>query len=103
MPNINLIGTEPDQIPTNADLGTLAFLDQDYVNVGNLIVATVDITSEARVARFSTANATITGGSITGVTIPLVGTLAATNFSTIRQIQCRKCCKSRIRNGCGCL
>ena len=82
MPNINLIGTEPDQIPTNADLGTMAFQDQDYVNVGNLIVATVDVTSEARIARFSTANATITGGSITGVTIPLIGTLSATNFST---------------------
>jgi hypothetical protein len=82
MPNINLIGTEPDQIPTNADLGTLAFQDQDYVNVGNLIVATVDVTTEARFARFSTANATITGGSLSGVSIPLVSTLAVTNFSS---------------------
>jgi len=71
MPNINLIGTEPDQIPTNADLGTMAFQDQDYVNVGNLIVATADVTTEARFARFSTANALITGGSVT-----------ATNFSS---------------------
>jgi hypothetical protein len=82
MPNINLIGTEPDQIPTNADLGTMAFQDQDYVNVGNLIVATVDVTTEARFARFSTANATITGGSLSGVTIPLVSTLAVTNLSS---------------------
>ena len=82
MPNINLIGTEPDQIPTNADLGTMAFQDQDYVNVGNLIVATVDVTTEARFARLSTANATITGGSLSGVTIPLVATLLVTNFST---------------------
>ena len=82
MPNINLIGTEPDQIPTNADLGTMAFQDQDYVNVGNLIVATVDVTTEARFARFSTANATITGGSLSGVSIPLVSTLSVTNFST---------------------
>jgi hypothetical protein len=81
MPNINLIGTEPDQIPTNADLGTLAFQDQDYVNVGNLIVATVDVTTEARFARFSTANALITGGSLTGGTGEF-STLTATNFSS---------------------
>ena len=81
MPNINLIGTEPDQIPTNADLGTLAFQDQDYVNVGNLIVATVDVTTEARFARFSTANALITGGSLTGGT-GAFSTLTATNFSS---------------------
>jgi len=81
MPNINLIGTEPDQIPTNADLGTLAFQDQDYVNVGNLIVATADITTEARIARFSTANALITGGSVTGITGSATYWLVSTGLS----------------------
>jgi hypothetical protein len=81
MPNINLIGTEPDQIPTNADLGTLAFQDQDYVNVGNLIVATADITTEARIARFSTANALITGGSVTGITGSATFWLVSTGLS----------------------
>jgi hypothetical protein len=81
MPNINLIGTEPDQIPTNADLGTLAFQDQDYVNVGNLIVATADITTEARIARFSTANARITGGSVTGITGSATFWLVSTGLS----------------------
>jgi hypothetical protein len=33
-----LIGTGPNQVPSNADLGTLAYQDSDYVNVGGLIV-----------------------------------------------------------------
>ena len=29
-----LIGTKPEQVPTNADLGTMAYQDKDNVNVG---------------------------------------------------------------------
>ena len=32
----NLIGNAPNQVPTNADLGDLAFQDSGYVSMGNL-------------------------------------------------------------------
>jgi len=31
-----LYGTDPDQVPTNADLGTMAYQDKDYLNVGEV-------------------------------------------------------------------
>lgn len=34
MPSSKLVGTNPDQCPTNADLGTLAFQDENNVNIG---------------------------------------------------------------------
>ena len=33
-----LIGTDPNQVPSNADLGTLAYQDADNVNLGTLLV-----------------------------------------------------------------
>jgi hypothetical protein len=34
-----LIGNEPNQVPTNGDLGTMAYQDSDNVVVGNLTVS----------------------------------------------------------------
>ena len=32
-----LVGNDPDQVPTNGDLGTLAYQDSDNVHVGELL------------------------------------------------------------------
>lgn len=34
----NLVGNAPNQVPTNADLGDLAYQDADYVRVGDIRV-----------------------------------------------------------------
>ena len=34
----NLVGNAPNQVPTNADLGDLAYQDADYVRVGDVRV-----------------------------------------------------------------
>lgn len=34
----NLIGTNPDQVPSNADLGTLAYQDSSNVRIDHLII-----------------------------------------------------------------
>ena len=38
----NLIGTDPNQVPSNADLGTLAYQDAGDVNVENLKIGTAN-------------------------------------------------------------
>ena len=38
-----LIGTSPNQVPSNADLGTLAYQDADNVNLSTLLVAGSDV------------------------------------------------------------
>jgi hypothetical protein len=38
----NLIGTDPNQVPSNADLGTLAYQDADDVTVENLKIGTAN-------------------------------------------------------------
>ena len=53
----NLIGNAPYQVPTNADLGDLAYQDSDYAIVGNL---NIDTTLSVG------ANATITGATTIG-------------------------------------
>lgn len=40
-----LLGKAPNQVPTNADLGTMAFQDREGVNVNNAIVANLVVTS----------------------------------------------------------
>lgn len=34
----NLVGNAPNQVPTNADLGDLAYQDADYVRAGNVTI-----------------------------------------------------------------
>jgi acetyltransferase-like isoleucine patch superfamily enzyme len=59
----NLIGNAPYQVPTNADLGDLAYQDSDYAVVGNLnIDTTLAVGSNATIG----ANATITGTTTIG-------------------------------------
>lgn len=40
-----LLGKAPNQVPTNADLGSMAFQDREGVNVNNAIVANLVVTS----------------------------------------------------------
>jgi len=67
----NLIGNAPNQVPTNADLGDLAYQDGNYASLGN-----VTISSNATIA-----NASITVASISGNT-SVGGNLAVTGIST---------------------
>ena len=50
-----LTGTNPDQVPTNADLGTMAYQDKDNVTLGELIA---DSYNETYSAVTSSSNAT---------------------------------------------
>ena len=62
----NLIGNAPYQVPTNADLGDLAYQDSDYAIVGNLnIDTTLAVGSNATITGTTTigGNATI-GGNV---------------------------------------
>ena len=61
----NLVGNAPNQVPTNADLGDLAYQDADYVRVGDI-----------RVDGGITAN-TITAAGASAVTI--TGELSVTS------------------------
>lgn len=41
----NLIGNAPNQVPTNADLGGLAYQDADHAIVGNINIETTLVNS----------------------------------------------------------
>jgi len=54
-----LTGTNPDQVPTNADLGTMAYQDKDNLQVGNVEAkGTINFTDKVGVDRLH-----ISGGS----------------------------------------
>lgn len=56
----NLIGNAPYQVPTNADLGDLAYQDSDYARVGNLNIDTaLDVGADSSFG----GNATISGNT----------------------------------------
>jgi len=44
-----LLGKAPNQVPTNADLGTMAFQDREGINVNNAIVANLVVTGATSV------------------------------------------------------
>jgi len=70
-----LIGNLPNQVPTNGDLGTLAFEDADNVIVGNLNATGVTTVS----AGSNTApSITTVGNTNTGVFFPAANTIAFT-------------------------
>ena len=53
-----LLGKAPNQVPTNADLGTMAFQDREGINVNNAIVANLVVTGATSVnATFAVTNA----------------------------------------------
>jgi NDP-sugar pyrophosphorylase family protein len=59
----NLIGNAPYQVPTNADLGDLAYQDSDYAIVGNLnIDTTLAVGSNATIG----GNTIISGNTTIG-------------------------------------
>ncbi len=71
----SLIGNKPNQVPSNGDLGTLAFQDADNAIVGNLN-ATGVTTVQAGTA--AAPAITTTGDTNTGVFFPAADTIAFT-------------------------
>jgi len=66
----NLVGNAPNQVPTNADLGDLAYQDADYVRVGELLTD-----SNLNVSGIST----VTGNIVTAGNAVVSGNVIATN------------------------
>jgi phage baseplate assembly protein gpV len=80
----NLIGNLPNQVPTNADLGGLAYQDPDYAIVGNinveanlissnLVSTTASIIGNITTANLNTGNATLTGSATVVGNITMTG------------------------------
>jgi hypothetical protein len=61
-----LIGTDPDQVPVNGDLGTLAFQDSESVRVTNLRVD-----GDLTVAGAQALSGNITLGDASGDTVTI--------------------------------
>jgi UDP-3-O-[3-hydroxymyristoyl] glucosamine N-acyltransferase len=84
----NLIGNAPNQVPTNADLGDLAYQDADHAILGNLNVEnSVSIAGPASVTGNATinGNTTLNGNTVTTQNITLTTGnlfLQTTNIST---------------------
>ena len=81
----NLIGNAPYQVPTNADLGDLAYQDSDYAIVGNLnIDTTLAVGANATIAGNATiqSNAIITGNVISG-NLNTSGVLSVTGNASV--------------------
>lgn len=75
----NLIGNAPYQVPTNADLGDLAYQDSDYAIVGNLnIDTTLAVGANATIA----GSATIQSNAIIGGNTTVTGNIASGNLNT---------------------
>ena len=75
----NLIGNAPYQVPTNADLGDLAYQDSDYAIVGNLnIDTTLAVGGNATIQ----SNAIITGNVISG-NLNTSGALSVTGNASV--------------------
>ena len=70
-----LIGTSPNQVPTNADLGTLAFQDSNSVNIQGGYVAGLPTNKVVVTGTAVTASAgqhlILTNASATTVTLPI--------------------------------
>ena len=79
-----LIGTSPNQVPTNADLGSMAFQDAESVNIKSGYVAGLPIMRVVVTGTSVTASAgqhlILTNASATTVTLPS----APTAFDTIQ-------------------
>jgi len=70
----NLIGNAPYQVPTNADLGDLAYQDSDYAIVGNLNIDTTLAVG---------ANATIGGAATISGNTAISGTTTIGGNATV--------------------
>jgi hypothetical protein len=71
----SLIGNKPNQVPSNGDLGTLAFQDASNVLVGNLNATGVTTVQAGTV---SAPAITTTGDTNTGIFFPAADTIAFT-------------------------
>lgn len=60
----NLIGTNPDQVPVNGMLGTLAFQDAESVNVVSLTVSNLINAPRYTAALAPTYTASVSKGAI---------------------------------------
>tara|TARA_R110000772_G_scaffold75732_2_gene164126 strand:+ start:1229 stop:2053 length:825 start_codon:yes stop_codon:yes gene_type:complete len=80
-----LYGTDPDQVPTNADLGTIAYQDNGNVNVGTInTTGDVGINTTSRMTDLTIAhNAHGLGLGYEGATLPALAglyTSSSTNY-----------------------
>jgi len=58
-----LTGTNPDQVPTNADLGTMAYQDKDNVNIGSVTATSADVTGELIADSYNETYSALSGTS----------------------------------------
>jgi hypothetical protein len=79
----NLIGTDPNQVPTNGDLGTMAFQDNDGVKVTDLTATTVQATTVETTNNFVKQETLGQLGSINDIRYYAKGLKRATNSTDI--------------------
>jgi hypothetical protein len=60
---VKLTGTNPDQVPTNADLGTMAYQDKDNVNIGSVTATSADVTGELIADSYNETYSAVTSSS----------------------------------------
>jgi len=58
-----LTGTNPDQVPTNADLGTMAYQDKDNLQVGSVTATSGDVSGEFIADSYNETYAAVTSSS----------------------------------------
>jgi len=61
-----LTGTNPDQVPTNADLGTMAYQDKDNVNVGSFTSNGIDDNATSTAMTLDSSGNLLVGKTSTG-------------------------------------
>ena len=62
-----LTGTNPDQVPTNADLGTMAYQDKDNVNVGSFTSNGIDDNATSTAMTLDSSGNVRISGDLTGL------------------------------------
>jgi hypothetical protein len=75
----SLVGNKPNQVPSNGDLGTLAFQDANSVKVTGGVVDGVTVGGTTRAAGSFTTVTTTNDSSISGLTVGKGGGAVATN------------------------
>ncbi len=82
-----LIGTDPNQVPTNADLGTMAYQDDGNVNVGTInTTGDVGINTTSRMTDLTIAhNGHGLGLGYEGATLPALAGLYTSNSTNYGQ------------------
>jgi hypothetical protein len=81
-----LLGTLPNQVPTNADLGTMAFQDEAFISVGAINIAGAQILSGSGspsgvvTASPGTLYLNTAGGTSTTLYVKETGTLTNTGW-----------------------